>query len=335
MARPETSSEIDEAAALWAARVDRGLSAEEERTLEAWLEADTRRAGAYAKARAVALHTERARALGSQSFPPAQYYPPPPAEEGDHRAAMGEGVDSAPSRRRTIMTGAIAAALACVVATGILVNQSQAQIYATRVGQVKVTPLEDGSVVTLNTASEIAVTYTDTSRDIELVNGEALFDVAKNRARPFTVEAGDTMIRAVGTSFTVRNIPGRPVEVLVREGIVEVTRDGTVKRITANVRATAAAQSVAIAAIAPEKLDRELAWRDGRLAFEGETLREAATQFARYSDTRIIITDSAIANRTIAGLYVSTDPVGFARAVGTAMDLKVTVTKGEVRLSHQ
>jgi transmembrane sensor len=329
MARPETSSEIDEAAALWAARVDRGLSAEEERALEAWLAADVRRAGAYAKARAVALHTERARALGAQSFPP------PHAGEGDHRAAMGEGADNAPSRRRAIMTGAIAAALACVVATGILVNQSQAQIYATRVGQVKVTPLEDGSVVTLNTASEIAVTYTDTSRDIELVNGEALFDVAKNRARPFTVEAGDTTIRAVGTSFTVRNIPGQPVEVVVREGIVEVTRDGTVKRITANVRAVAADKAVAIAAIAPEKLDRELAWRDGRLAFEGETLREAATQFARYSDTRIIITDPAIANRTIAGLYVSTDPVGFARAVGTAMDLKVTVTKGEVRLSHQ
>jgi transmembrane sensor len=329
MARPETSSEIDEAAALWAAKVDRGLTAEEQRALDAWLAADTRRAGAYAKARAVALHTERARALGEQAW--ERRHPAGPSGIDEPRAGWNPALPG----RRAIMSGAVAAALVCVVATGIFVNQSQAQVYATRVGQVKVTPLEDGSVVTLNTASEIAVTYSDATRDIKLVNGEALFEVAKNRARPFIVEAGDTMIRAVGTSFTVRNIPGRPVEVLVREGVVDVTRDGTVKRIAANVRAVAAAQSVAVAAIAPEKLDRELAWRDGRLAFEGETLREAAREFARYSDTRIVIADPAIADRTIAGLYVSTDPVGFARAVGTALDLKVTVTRGEVRLSQQ
>jgi transmembrane sensor len=318
MTRPETAQEIDEAAAHWAARLDRAaLSAEEERAFEAWLAGDVRRVGAFAKARAVALHTERARALGPQ-FDAAAFAPQM----------------ATPHARRGTAFGAIAAVLVAFVVTGVIWSQAGAQVYATRIGQVQVAPLEDGSVVTLNTASEIEVNYSKARREIELVSGEALFDVAKNAERPFIVNAGDTQVRAVGTSFSVRRLKGRPIEVLVSEGVVEVTHNGSIRRIAANVRAVAAVKSVDVVPVAPEKVDRQLAWRDGRLVFEGETLREAAREFERYSDTRIVIEDPDLANRTITGLYVPTDPVGFARAVGKAMNLKVAVAKGEVRLSR-
>jgi len=62
-----------------------------------------------------------------------------------------------------------------------------------------------------------------------------------------------------------------------------------------------------------------LAWKDGRLAFEGETLAQAASEFARYSDTRIVIDDPALAHEAITGLYQSNDPVGFARAAALAL----------------
>jgi len=317
MTRRETAQEIDEAAAQWAARLDRApLTADEERVLEAWLAGDVRRVGAFAKARAVALHAERARALGPQF----------------DAAAFAPYVAERPNRR--VAFGAIAAVLAGIVASGAIWSQMGAQVYATRIGQVLVAPLEDGSVVTLNTASEIEVNYSETRREIELVSGEALFDVAKNAARPFIVNAGDTQVRAVGTSFSVRRLEGRPIEVLVSEGVVEVTHDGKVRRVAANVRAVAVAKTVDVATVAPAKVERQLAWRDGRLVFEGETLREAAREFERYSDTRIVIADREIAGRTITGLYVPTDPVGFARAVGKAMNLKVAVSKGEVRLSR-
>ena len=323
MKRRETAQEIEEAAAQWAARLDRApLTAEDERALEAWLVGDVRCAGAFAKARAVALHTERARALGPQ-FDAAAFAP---------QTVFKPQVVAPPTRR--IAFGAIAAVLAGVVVSGAIWSQMRAQVYATRIGQVQVAPLEDGSVVTLNTASEIEVNYSETRREIELVSGEALFDVAKNAARPFIVNAGDTQVRAVGTSFSVRRLEGRPIEVLVSEGVVEVTHDGNVRRVAANVRAVTAARAVEVAAIAPAKVERQLAWRDGRLVFEGETLREAAREFERYSDTRIVIADPELAGRTITGLYVPTDPVGFARAVGKAMNLKVAVSEGEVRLSR-
>ena len=82
----------------------------------------------------------------------------------------------------------------------------------------------DGSIVTLNTNSRVAVRYTKALRRIALSQGEALFDVAKNRRRPFIVEAHDTQVRAVGTSFTVKLLPQQIVQVLVREGVIEIKR---------------------------------------------------------------------------------------------------------------
>lgn len=326
----ETAREIDLDAADWAARVDRGLSPDEERALDDWLAADLRRLGAYGKMRAIAVHTERAQAL-APNFDPAKF---------QARAHQTRGARPAISRRGLLMAGggAIAASVAAVAVVGL----DRGQSYNTRLGEVKVTPLADGSVMTLNTASRVVVEFSDTLRSIRLLEGEALFDVARDAARPFLVVAGEAQVRAIGTSFTVRRFGDGPVEVLVREGIVEVSRraGGATPRpvrVAANTRAVASSSaitSVAAMPVEPALVRRKLAWREGRIAFEGETLGQAATQFARYSETRIAIDDPAIAAEEITGLYQANDPVGFAQAVASSFGLRAEVGAGQVRLSR-
>ncbi len=210
----------------------------------------------------------------------------------------------------------------------------------TRKGEVKVAPLADGSVVTLNTASRLAIDFSPHRRDVTLISGEALFDVAKDRSRPFVVTAGDTQVRAVGTSFTVRHLANLPVQVLVREGVVEVSKKNqtsvTPLRAALNTEVTAPlsdAHPVAARLAAPE-LDRQLAWREGRLAFEGQTLAQAAAEFARYSDTKIVIDDPSLGREEIAGLYQANDPVGFSKAMAAILNAHTEVGEGVVRITR-
>jgi transmembrane sensor len=212
--------------------------------------------------------------------------------------------------------------------------------FRTGKGEMKVIALEDGSVLTLNTESEIAVGFTKQQRSIRMIRGEVLFDVAGNPARPFVVAAGDTQVRVVGTSFTVRRLDAAPVQVLVREGLVEVFKPAAQKArpilIPANTRAVAAQDDKTINAhpVAQAQLHRELAWQDGRIAFEGQTLAQAAAEFARYSDTKIVIDDPGLAKEEIAGLFQANDPVGFAETIAVSLNAHTHIGEGEVRLTR-
>ncbi len=316
-----TAREIDAEAAGWAACFDRGpLSPQQDQAFQAWVAGDVRCLGAYGRMRALALSTERAKALGPD-FKPGDFAP-------------------ARSRRTVLWAGGAVAATLLVGAVGGWRFWRAGSHFQTGKGETKVVALKDGSVVTLNTASEIVVNYSDALRSVELLRGEALFDVAKNHARPFVVAAGDTSVRVVGTSFTVSHFEAAPIQVLVREGIVDVfkpdARDAAPLRIFANTMAVAPPDKAAIAArpIPAAQLRRAMAWQEGQIAFEGETLAQAAQEFSRYSDTRIVIDDPALARQEIAGLFKATDPVGFAHTIAISLDAHVRIGEGEVRLTR-
>ncbi|MEE3625831.1 hypothetical protein UCD39_17885 [Nitrospirillum sp. BR 11752] len=74
--------------------------------------------------------------------------------------------------------------------------------------------------------------------------------------------------------------------------------------------------------MAPGALDRALMWREGRLAFAGETLAQAVAQFARYSRRRIVLASDRLAPRHVSGLFTATDIDGFAHAVAVAFNAK-------------
>jgi transmembrane sensor len=321
---PQINQEIDATAAGWAARLDRGpLSTEDERSLEAWLEQDARHQGAFMRMRAIAMHTERARALGP-NFEPDRFAVP-----SAHRF----------SRRRTLWVAGLAAA-ACVAGIVALPLIAPGQAYKTQRGEVRVISLKDGSVVTLNTASRAEVDFNDATRKVRLIEGEALFEVAKDSLRPFIVDAGDASVRALGTSFSVRRLGDAPIHVTVSEGLVEVKQSSVAApvRIAANMRAVIAMPRAKIGpapiAISPEAVSRELAWREGRIAFEAESLAAAAATFARYSPTRIVIDDPIVARKEITGLFTANDPVSFARAAAASLGLTAEIAEGEVRLGR-
>ncbi len=323
MAKRLSSREVDDRAAIWAARVDAGmLSAEEKVELSRWTDEDPRHLGAFAKANAILAYGHQIKSLS----PNLENLPSGPAPIVS---------------RRVVMSGSIAAAGIMTVGlfhaeiTRALTEKS----FETQIGETRIVPLDDGSLVTLNTDSKVVVRYSQERRDIRLIRGEALFDVAKNKKRPFVVDADGTQVRAVGTSFSVSMLPDSPVEVFVREGIVELKRLGfsvaPPVRLAANNRAVAPENApIQTRAVDAAVLTRALSWRVGKLAFEGDTLKEAAAAFARYSDTRIEIDDPVIANKTITGLFVSSDPVGFSEAVAQSFNLHADVAGKVVRISR-
>lgn len=301
MVQLETADGIDAAAAEWVAREDREpLTASQEQALAAWLEGDPRRAGALLRARAVALRSQSAAALG------AQYDP----------AAFG-GAPARPSRRQMLSWGASGSLALAAVVAGVGVAAPQA--HATGRGEVRLVPLADGSTVLLNTQTRVRVSYDGQARRLRLDAGEAYFTVLDDR-RPLVVEVGDRRIVAHSGAFRVRKLSGSPIDILVHQGRIEVRGDNATLALTANTELVVPESQGLGAphAVSDGEVTRELAWREGKIAFEGETLSQAASAFARYSDTRIVITDPILAAEPVVGLYSANDPAGFARAVAEA-----------------
>ncbi len=309
---------IDAKAAEWVAREDRGpLDAQETAARDAWLASDRRHLGAYARMRAIMLHGERLY-RGESAAPPMRQQP-----RMRPRAA-----------RWVRRVSAMAAVL--VVGLGVSMYAWNRGVHATRVGEIDRFALEDGSVVTMNTDTRLRVSFDAHGRNIELLRGEAMFDVAKDKSRPFVVSAGATRVTAVGTSFLVRRAPDE-VGVVVREGIVDVRKDGIdPRKLVANDRMLLPKQERAVVdRVDDAQVGRELAWRDGLIAFNGETMTEVAREFARYSDIRIRIDDPNVARRRVVGLFSATDPIGFSRAVARGMHFDVSVAEREVVIRAQ
>ncbi|MCW4461097.1 FecR domain-containing protein [Sphingomonas sp. BT-65] len=317
MTERESSRYIDATAADWIARLDRGpLSQEEAQALEAWLDGDPRRRGALLRADALSLLSESAGALGSQ-FDPAHFAPPAPPPS----------VPTVSRRKLLAWTGAggLAAASIGVLAIGI----QPAAAITTGLGEVRLVTLDDGSTVMLNTQSSMRVRYGDRVRRVELLYGEAYFTVVPDQRRPFVVDLPGQPLRAARGTFRVRKLEGKPVDILVDQGGVSLGAAGTADAVflRPNMRLTlpeaASAPLPAPETLSADHVSRALAWREGKIAFEGERLDEAAAEFARYSKTRIEIRDPALASEPVTGLFAASDPAGFGRAVASVFDARV------------
>ena len=137
------------------------------------------------------------------------------------REESPERFDS-PQRRfaRARLAFALAATLFAAIAVAWFIMMSP-QTFETRFGEQRFVRLDDGSGVTLNTASRIEVRFQKGHRFIRLVRGEALFEVAHDPVRPFDVYTGKTILRAVGTRFNVDMRADRTT-VTVLEGVVSL-----------------------------------------------------------------------------------------------------------------
>jgi transmembrane sensor len=318
------NQEIDDIAVEWAAKTAlRDLSRDEQAELDAWLAVDVRHLGAFTKARAVMARLDRVLHASTEEVE---------ATETPLRFQFG--------RRRVLFAGGAGVSMAAACLLGVLYwkpSKERSTVapanFSTAIGQTREVLVSDGSVITLNTNSRVSVELTPETRKVRLLQGEALFDVAKDKNRPFVVYAGDMQVRAVGTSFAVTMLPTAPIHVVVREGVVEVKKPKTAAVwLSANTRASAVRDAPIVAeTLTDTKVARQLSWQYGRIAIDHGTLQDAANEFARYSDVRIVV-DPTVADRTVTGMFAANDPAGFAKAAATVLKLRVDVHDKEVRI---
>lgn len=176
----------------------------------------------------------------------------------------------------------------------------QSQEYQTQLGEVRAIQLSDGSTVTLGARSRVIVTFSDSERRVQLKQGEAYFDVAKNAARPFHVAAPGTAIRVVGTRFDVR-VGDSHVRVAVDEGVVAVNDRSDA--LTHGQRIDVMPDG-AMTAVTQMDGNEVAAWREGRLVYDGATLADVVADLSRYRPKVTLSSAEAGKLRVTAGLRV-------------------------------
>jgi transmembrane sensor len=255
------------------------------------------------------------------------------ADDPDIQAALEQAQRRRPRRFGAKQIGAIGltAAMAATLAAGVFFWQGR-DTYATGKGEQRVLQLADGTRVRLDTASKMRVRFTAGERRIELAEGQALFEVAHNTARPFVVSTSDASVTAVGTVFEVRRV-GSETRVVLVSGAVDVAQAGATGaplRLRPN-QLTAITQGKARVT----RVDAATAtsWTDGELTFVDTPLAEAVAEMNRYLAKPIVLEAPAAAATPINGVFRSGDRAAFVSAAAHLFSLRaVKGPDGQVRL---
>lgn len=195
-------------------------------------------------------------------------------------------------------------------------------IYRTKIGDRQKHLLSDGSKIILNTKSRVEVDYRADQRRVRLLEGEVLFDVAHDASRPFLVYAGEGIVRALGTAFTV-HLQGNEFDVIVSEGSVElssvlpepITRqsESNPKKLTSLGIVKAGYQAkyenavASIVTLSEVEMSAKTSWKDGVITFNGETLEEVIEEISRYTDIQIEIRDPELKVLQVGGVFKAGD----------------------------
>lgn len=326
---PATSGTLDDAAAQWLARRDRGLTAAEQDAYLQWLRSDGRHGVAITRLEKT-----------WQALDTLTRWQP------EHSARPNPDLLAMPRRRsRWVMPTWLSAA--AVITIGFIFYQTYVVETAPAPTAGPVAPsyerrvLADGSVIEINRGAVVQVAYTDTGRSVQLLQGEAHFTVAKDALRPFVVQAGQVTIRALGTVFNVRLEPER-VEVLVTEGRVQVdppTAGGPVlspPQLEAGQRAIftlqdAVFQSV-VAQVDADEIAATLAWQPRWLEFVDAPLIEVLVEFNRQGGPRLVLADPALARLRVGGSFRADNADGFVRLLESGFGVQAERTATRIIL---
>ena len=331
------SIRIEQAAADWLIRRDSGTwSAADQAAFDEWLEPTAHRV-AYIRLAAAWRETQRLQALGAGTAPgelprPNEWRLTPffsPRRQIGSRAA---GFRPPPVR-----LALVASLLIAILLGSAWFLLPRGDSYHTAVGGTQGVPMADGSKVTLNTDSRIRVQLTARERRVQLEQGEAFFEVAKDATRPFVVAAGTERVVAVGTQFSVRR-DERGVRVVVTEGTVRIEHgdgamtEATPAMIEAGSIARIAGEGVLIQEKPRDEVERYLSWRTGYLVFRETPLADAVAEFNRYTTQRIVIEDAQLAGVRIGGNFKSTNVDAFVRLLEEGFQITATRTDGVIAL---
>lgn len=239
--------------------------------------------------------------------------------------AMGSGEMAVARQPRRFMPLALAASLLAMFGAGAMTfYASQGSVISTHVGEQRSTTLDDGSRIALNTDSHLTVHFARAERRISLDQGEAMFDVAHDAARPFIVSVGNEQVKALGTAFVIRR-DGDDVRVTLLRGRVEVTRQGEKPQLLAVLQP---GDRLSTGLADTPKLDRPAldtvtAWRRGEILFNATPLSEAVAEVNRYGRTHVVIADPRLATLPVSGVFTTDDVGEFAQAIAQLHGLRV------------
>jgi transmembrane sensor len=256
---------------------------------------------------------------------------------------------------------------ASIAAVGVLVGaltwyQSvRIPVYATTFGEERSITLEDGSIIDINSHSTIRVRYTENERHVDLLEGQALFHVAKNPARPFLVSSATTQVRAVGTEFDVYQKLGGTVVTVVEGRVAVLSRSDTrfgeaddLYQVTVSPAGKldapnppvgrnppiflSAGEQLVVTPLLMQKADHPniaiaTAWTQRQLQFESASLSDVAEEFNRYNQRQLVIEDPTLYDFHITGVFSSSDPASLIRFLRERPGVRVTETRAEIRVS--
>lgn len=256
---------------------------------------------------------------------------------------------------------AVAATVLLIVASLVVLPRIRGQVIETDRGERREVVLADGSLLQVDPETRLRVKYSDSVRQVFLERGRALFHVAKNPDRPFLVQADDTTVRAVGTTFGVEQLL-RGVIVTVAEGKVAVfptsrasataAQSGEVvhaperpasENPAAGEVLLSANQQVEVqdggSAEAVREIDsqRALAWARGRLIFQNDQLGQVVAEFNRYNRVQLTVTDPELAAKPVSGVFNAAEPEAFIAFLQSVTNIEIvrdgdrSITIGSVR----
>ena len=315
----ESADQIEENAAQWLVRTDLRGTPEQWAGLEAWMAKSPRHRAAFLRlsvawrrSNALRKHAALSGEADEDLFDPArrrsheQDYHSPGEPESRIRTFL-----RAPAFRMVATVVLLAATALVGHAFWSTSGRAPLETYSTQVGEIRKVTLSDNSVLALNTNSLVNVRYTSGHREVELVRGEALFTVAHNTRRPFDVKASGTVVRAVGTEFSVRLRDELSIDVLVSEGRIAINPPGQ-STIWAGMTARVRSGRIVARSLSSDDISDRLSWTNGRLAFHGQTLGEVVSEFNRYNSIQLLVSEPKLSGLRIGGNFQATDPVRFA-----------------------
>lgn len=313
----------------WIAAIDRGLTRQESLELKNWIQASTSHQKALFEMAALWDDLSVMNTLRGLM----------PRQPREHRMKTKQWF--------------AAAAVAAIMLTGIISWQWQqtpgsasheiahTQQSQTQVGEQKTIRLADGSRVFLNTNTAIRVSFYPHARHVELLRGEAHFEVARDPSRPFTVAAGDNAVTAVGTAFNMQYTQARAFELTVTEGKVRVTplpgdTDEDANPVAQVIKQEGvmvfAGEKVLVDnAVSPREsltqseIAQSLAWQDGQIVFTGEKLTDALIEISRYTEVKFVIDDDSLNDTRVAGYF----RVGDIKGLLVALENSFAITAYE------
>jgi transmembrane sensor len=267
------------------------------------------------------------------------------ANQPEMAALRDEARNTIHSSNRRRLVGAIVAILMVMIGCGAwlargpqlaALMQNGTEYSTADDEQAKVT-LADGSVVTLDGGTRLLARLGPSQRDITLLAGHALFQVTKDRLRPFVVTARNRTITALGTVFDVR-LDQRALRVTLAEGTVAIrpVRPGNgATAILKPEQQFVETDNPGSPDILAVNSDDAVSWANGQLFFDNDTLAAAVAEMNQYSPHRKIVVDPAVAGLKISGMFHTNDLAGFTEALVAALPVAIDNRDGEIIISRR